>query len=195
MFLQFVATLVSPTSTYFSCALCNIMLSSCRSYAKHNDPHTSFFDLFFENSQQPSQRRAADSLFFAFTDRYNQQAGMSLQSQTSGNLWMTAVLRVPSNCFAQRQSSSKVHLPCPLSTWPMIDSSMFPNSTCSTLAILIVFSRLPSSASCVVTATGCDFMEILRQVFAGIAVVDVMPPPVLMSHRIFDLHSCFRVRD
>ena len=64
----------------------------------------------------------------------------------------------------------------------MIDSyMMFPNSTCSTLAMLIAFSRLPSIASCVVTATGSDFMEILRLVFAGNAVGDIVLSPAPIS--------------
>ena len=51
---------------------------------------------------------------------------------------------------------------------------MFPNSICSTLAIIIAFSRYPSTASCVVIATGSDFTAILRLVFADGALGDVV---------------------
>ena len=47
---------------------------------------------------------------------------------------------------------------------------MVHHSTCSTLAILIAFSRCPSIPSCVVTATGADFSAILRLVFAAKAL-------------------------
>ena len=47
----------------------------------------------------------------------------------------------------------------PRSSRPVIDNSMIlPNSICSTFAILLAFSRYPSIASCVVIATGSDFL-------------------------------------
>ena len=61
----------------------------------------------------------------------------------------------------------------------MIDGSMrLPNSICSTLAILISFSRLPSIASCVVTAAGSDFMAILLLIFVDSAACGASPSPV-----------------
>ena len=59
----------------------------------------------------------------------------------------------------------------------MIDS----NSICSTLAILIVFSRYPSTAPCVVTATASDFTIVLRLVFAGNARGNAVLSPVQIS--------------
>ena len=44
-------------------------------------------------------------------------------------------------------------------------SMMLPSSIRSTLTILIAFARYPSTASCVVTAIGSDFVTILRLLF------------------------------
>ena len=52
------------------------------------------------------------------------------------------------------------------------------NGACSTLAILITFSRLPSIASCVVTAAGSDFITSLRLIFVDTAAGDTSPSPV-----------------
>ena len=52
------------------------------------------------------------------------------------------------------------------------NSMMLPNSTCSTLAILIAFSQYPSIPSCVMTATRADFSAILRMVFAATALAN-----------------------
>ena len=48
-------------------------------------------------------------------------------------------------------------------------SMMLPNATCSTLTILVAFSRYSSTASCVVTVTGSDLTTFLRLVFADAA--------------------------
>ena len=64
----------------------------------------------------------------------------------------------------------------------MIDSSMMlPSSICSTLAILIAFSQYPSTASCVVTATGLDFTTILRRMFADCAASNAVHSEVPVS--------------
>ena len=93
------------------------------------------------------------------------------ESSHTSNCQMTVILQVPTIWFAQRQFSREVRLFCPFEHMPVIDNSMMlPKSTCSTLAILIAFSRYPSTASCVVTATGSDFTKNFRLVFAGSVV-------------------------
>ena len=59
--------------------------------------HTSFFNLVCNNSQQPFQRRTADSSFFAFPDRHDRHAGVCPHTQTWGNHQMAVVPHVPSN--------------------------------------------------------------------------------------------------
>ena len=117
--LLFVTTLVSPTSTYFQLRVVQSCLHAClstngRFFAQHNENHTSFFNLDFDNSQKPFQRRTADSSFFGFPHRHNQLAGVSLHAQASGSHQTAVAAHVPSNCFAQRQCSRRVHLPRPL---------------------------------------------------------------------------------
>ena len=59
---------------------------------------------------------------------------------------------------------------------------MLPNSTCSTLAISIAFSRYPSTASGEVTATDSDSTTILRLVFADDAPGSVVLSSVPISN-------------
>ena len=58
---------------------------------------------------------------------------------------------------------------------------MLPSSIYSTLAILIAFSRRPSTASCVVAATVSDITAILRRIFADGAASDAEPSPAPVS--------------
>ena len=140
------------------------------------------FDL--SRIQQFFQRCTADASFLTFSDRHNQHTGVSLLTQVSGNCQVTVILQVPSISFPQRQSPRDARFCFPLEHLTLDDSSMmFPNSTCFTLAIIIAFSRYPSTASCVVAATGSDFTTILRLVNADGAPGNIVLSPVPISNR------------
>ena len=113
-----------------------------RFLAQHNENHTSFFNLHFDNFQQPFQRRTADSSFFGFPDRHDEHAGSSLHAQgvgqpSDGCGFSCSIQLLGTTTVLQKGSFAS----STFGTWPMSDTSMmFTMSICSTLAILIGFS-------------------------------------------------------
>ena len=69
---------------------------------------------------------------------------------------MTSGSRLPMMCLISSRAALALKSQCVMSSASPGESDAQLNVLFSTFAILIVFSRYPSSASCVVTATACS---------------------------------------
>ena len=80
---------------------------------------------------------------------------------------MTSGLLLPIMCLISSRADLTLKSQCVMSSAPADEIETQFNVLFSMLATLIVFSRYPSAASCVATATGCSDTFVFSEILLG----------------------------